>query len=79
MQLSLLPQRRLDAQINDVNSLLAAPYGLLLIVSPVGAGKTTTVHSLFSKLNQSDKSIVTIEDPVERQIHGANQIQVDPK
>jgi type II secretory ATPase GspE/PulE/Tfp pilus assembly ATPase PilB-like protein len=66
-------------QINDVHSLLGAPYGLLLIVGPVGAGKTTTVYSLLSRLNQPDRSIVTIEDPVERRIPGANQIQVDPK
>lgn len=66
-------------QLLDVQSLLAAPYGLLLVVGPVGAGKTTTVYSLLSRLNQSEKSIVTIEDPVERQIQGANQIQVDPK
>lgn len=67
------------AQMQDVNSLLGAPYGLLLVVGPVGSGKTTTVYSLLSRLNQADKSIVTIEDPVERRISGANQIQVDPK
>jgi type II secretory ATPase GspE/PulE/Tfp pilus assembly ATPase PilB-like protein len=66
-------------QMQDVNSLLGAPYGLLLVVGPVGAGKTTTVYSLLSRLNQPDRSIVTIEDPVERRIPGANQIQVDPK
>ena len=68
-----------SAQMQDVNSLLGSPYGLLLVVGPVGAGKTTTVYSLLSRLNQPDKSIVTIEDPVERRISGANQIQVDPK
>jgi type II secretory ATPase GspE/PulE/Tfp pilus assembly ATPase PilB-like protein len=66
-------------QMQDLNSLLGAPYGLLLVVGPVGAGKTTTVYSLLSRLNQPDRSIVTIEDPVERRIPGANQIQVDPK
>ena len=66
-------------QINDVHSLLGAPHGLLLVVGPVGAGKTTTVYSLLSRLNQPDRSIVTTEDPVERRIAGANQIQVDPE
>ena len=66
-------------QLKTVYRFLAAPYGLLLVVGPVGAGKTTTVYSLLSKLNQPDRSVVTIEDPVERRIPGASQIQVDTK
>lgn len=66
-------------QLKTVNEFLSAPYGLLLVVGPVGSGKTTTVYSLLSQLNRPDRSVVTIEDPVERRIHGANQIQVDPK
>ena len=66
-------------QTKTVSELLRAPYGLLLVVGPVGCGKTTTVYSFLSRLNQPDKSVVTIEDPVERRLHGANQIQVDPK
>jgi type II secretory ATPase GspE/PulE/Tfp pilus assembly ATPase PilB-like protein len=66
-------------QLRTVYRFLAAPYGLLLVVGPVGAGKTTTVYSLLSKLNQPDRSVVTIEDPVERRIPGASQIQVDTK
>jgi type II secretory ATPase GspE/PulE/Tfp pilus assembly ATPase PilB-like protein len=66
-------------QLLTVNRFLGAPYGLLLVVGPVGAGKTTTVYSLLSKLNRPDRSLVTIEDPVERRIPGASQIQVDTK
>lgn len=66
-------------QTQTVSELLRAPYGLLLVVGPVGCGKTTTVYSFLSRLNQPEKSVVTIEDPVERRLHGANQIQVDPK
>jgi type II secretory ATPase GspE/PulE/Tfp pilus assembly ATPase PilB-like protein len=66
-------------QTKTVSELLRAPYGLLLVVGPVGCGKTTTVYSFLSRLNQPDKSVVTIEDPVERRLHGANQIQVDPR
>ena len=69
----------LDSQLAAVEQLTAAPYGLLLVVGPVGSGKTTTVYSLLSQLNQPDKSVVTIEDPVERRVTGANQIQIDPK
>jgi type II secretory ATPase GspE/PulE/Tfp pilus assembly ATPase PilB-like protein len=66
-------------QLRTVYRFLSAPYGLLLVVGPVGAGKTTTVYSLLSQLNQPDRSVVTIEDPVERRIPGASQIQVDTK
>ncbi|MEZ6058918.1 MAG: GspE/PulE family protein [Planctomycetaceae bacterium] len=69
----------LDDQLRNVMHLLEAPYGLLLIVGPVGAGKTTTLYSLLKELNQPDRSVVTIEDPVERRIPGANQIQIEPK
>ncbi len=69
----------LNDQLRNVQKLLEVPYGLLLIVGPVGAGKTTTLYSLLKELNQPDRSVVTIEDPVERRIPGANQIQVDVK
>jgi type II secretory ATPase GspE/PulE/Tfp pilus assembly ATPase PilB-like protein len=68
-----------DDQMQVVSNLLSIPYGLILVVGPVGAGKTTTLYSLLRELNQPDRSVVTIEDPVERRIAGANQIQIDPK
>ena len=68
-----------DDQIAAVERLLRAPYGLILVVGPVGCGKSTTVYSLLSELNSPEKSLVTIEDPVERRIPGANQIQIDNK
>lgn len=79
-QLSSLTQLGFyDDQFAAARRLLAAPYGLLLVVGPVGSGKSTTVYSMLSELNSPDKSVVTIEDPVERRIAGANQIQVDNK
>ncbi len=66
-----------DDQFAAVKRLLGAPYGLFLVVGPVGCGKSTTVYSLLSELNSPEKSLVTIEDPVERRIPGANQIQID--
>ena len=68
-----------DDQFAAARRLLAAPYGLLLVVGPVGSGKSTTVYSMLSELNSPEKSVVTIEDPVERRIAGTNQIQVDNK
>ena len=68
-----------DDQYAAVRRLLGAPYGLFLVVGPVGCGKSTTVYSLLSELNSPEKSLVTIEDPVERRIPGANQIQIDNK
>lgn len=68
-----------DDQLNSVKDLLQAPYGLLLVVGPVGSGKSTTVYSLLNELNSTEKSLVTIEDPVERRLNGANQIQIDAK
>ena len=49
------------------------------MVGPVGSGKSTTVYSLLNEINTPEKSVVTIEDPVERRIPGANQIQVDTR
>jgi type II secretory ATPase GspE/PulE/Tfp pilus assembly ATPase PilB-like protein len=66
-----------DDQLSAVRTLLDAPYGLMLVVGPVGSGKSTTVHCLLKELNSPEKSVVTIEDPVERRIPGINQIQID--
>jgi len=55
------------------------PYGLILVTGPTGSGKTTTLYTALSKINKSSKKIITVEDPVEYQIDGINQIQVKPK
>lgn len=68
-----------DDQLQSVRNLQSAPYGLLLVVGPVGSGKSTTVYSMLNEINSPEKSVVTIEDPVERRIPGANQIQVDTR
>ncbi len=64
-------------QLDQINNLLRTPYGLVLVVGPVGAGKTTTLYNFVASLNQPEKSIVTIEDPVERRLPGASQIQIE--
>lgn len=79
-QLNSLPSLGFDPQqLETVKKLLQAPYGLLLVVGPVGSGKSTTVYDLLNVINTPERSVVTIEDPVERRLRGANQIQVDPR
>jgi general secretion pathway protein E len=58
--------------------LLALPHGMIVITGPTGSGKTTTLATMLSILNESTRKILTIEDPVEYEIHGVNQSQVKP-
>lgn len=55
---------------------IETPYGIILITGPTGSGKTTTLYSTLARLNSPDRQIMTIEDPVEYNLHGINQIQV---
>ena len=59
--------------------LIHKPYGKLLVTGPTGSGKTTTLYGALQKINTTDKKIITIEDPVEYQIRGVNQIHVKPQ
>ncbi|NPA95794.1 MAG: type II secretion system ATPase GspE [Thermodesulfobacteria bacterium] len=56
--------------------LIRKPYGMILVTGPTGSGKTTTLYSVMNRINSPDKKIVTVEDPVEYQLEGINQIQV---
>jgi general secretion pathway protein E len=58
------------------NQLLARPHGILLVTGPTGSGKTTTLYAALSKLDNTSQKIITVEDPVEYQLEGINQIQV---
>jgi len=55
------------------------PHGIFLVTGPTGSGKSTTLYSALKQINQSDKKIITIEDPVEYQMDGINQIHVNPQ
>ncbi len=61
------------------NEMIARPHGIILVTGPTGSGKTTTLYGALSKINSPDKNIITIEDPVEYQLKGIGQIQVNPK
>jgi type IV pilus assembly protein PilB len=55
------------------------PYGAILVTGPTGSGKSTTMYSTLNILNEVDKNIITVEDPVEYRLNGVNQVQVNPK
>jgi len=55
------------------------PYGAILVTGPTGSGKSTTMYSTLNILNEEDKNIITVEDPVEYRLPGVNQMQVNPK
>ena len=65
------------AEIFD--GLIRRPHGILLVTGPTGSGKTTTLYAGLDKINSPEKKIITIEDPVEYQLAGVNQIPVRPK
>lgn len=60
----------------QVKAAIDAPHGLILVTGPTGSGKTTTLYSALNELNSPEWNIITVEDPVEFQIHGINQIAV---
>lgn len=68
-----------EAQTQTIKKCLTLPYGMVLSVGPVGSGKSTTMYSCLELLNQPGRSLVTIEDPVERRIEGINQVQIEPR
>ena len=68
-----------DQFLPQFQKVLDQPHGILLVTGPTGSGKTTTLYTALSKLNTPDVKIITVEDPVEYQIEGINQIQAKPQ
>ena len=68
-----------DAFLPRFLKVLSQPHGILLVTGPTGSGKTTTLYTALEKLNTPAVKIITVEDPVEYQIEGVNQIQVKPQ
>lgn len=64
-------------QLRDLENAVLKPYGIVLVTGPTGSGKTTTLYSILSRLNKPSVNIATLEDPVEYQMPGINQVQVN--
>ena len=64
--------------LKGFQELIQNPHGIILVTGPTGSGKTTTLYCALQKINFPDKKIITVEDPVEYQLRGVNQIQVKP-
>jgi len=68
-----------NRKVGIFNRLIKSPYGIVLVTGPTGSGKTTTLYAALTSINQPAVNIITIEDPIEYQIDGIGQIQVNPK
>ncbi|MFC1766806.1 GspE/PulE family protein [Planctomycetota bacterium] len=78
----LMGLHKLGMSENDqpnMEMILERPHGILLVTGPTGSGKTTTLYASLAHINDIERKIITIEDPIEYQLHGINQIQVSRK
>ncbi|MCG8508508.1 MAG: GspE/PulE family protein, partial [Rhodospirillales bacterium] len=79
---TLLGLKQLGMAEDDLavfSKVLSLPHGIVLVTGPTGSGKTTTLYAALSRINDIERKIVTIEDPIEYQLAGVNQIQVSSK
>jgi type IV pilus assembly protein PilB len=65
--------------LRNLETAMLRPYGVIIVCGPTGSGKTTTLYSVLSKINSTRVNIITLEDPVEYQIPGVNQVQINPQ
>jgi len=65
--------------LKNLEQAILVPHGIILVTGPTGSGKTTTLYSVLSKINTPRVNIVTLEDPVEYQMAGVNQVQINPQ
>jgi type IV pilus assembly protein PilB len=68
-----------EDDLEKVERILKNPYGIILVTGPTGSGKSTTLYTLLSELNDNSKNIITVEDPVEYVVEGINQVNVNAK
>src|SRR5207249_2697473 len=88
---NLLVENAITAEASDIHiepfedtlkrfdALIKRPHGIILVTGPTGSGKTTTLYGALDKINSPERKIITVEDPVEYQLKGVNQIAVKPK
>jgi type IV pilus assembly protein PilB len=67
------------SMLEKYRRLISKPYGMILVTGPTGSGKTTTLYASINSIDRKANNVVTVEDPVEYQIMGVNQLQVNPK
>ncbi len=89
MVLRLLDKQNLSAGLKQLGFLpgsldafqkaIARPYGMILVTGPTGSGKSTTLYSVLAEMNEPSRNILTVEDPVEYQVEGITQVQVNPE
>jgi general secretion pathway protein E len=79
MALSLTAIGMAPDHLHVVNETIHRPHGIFLVTGPTGSGKTTTLYSCLSVINRPDLNILTVEDPVEYQLAGISQVQINPK
>src|SRR6202000_1444066 len=68
-----------EAMAASFRTVLDRPHGIVLVTGPTGSGKTTTLYTALLELNTTERKILTVEDPVEYQLAGINQVQVKPQ
>jgi len=68
-----------EASITVINQLIHKKHGIILVTGPTGSGKTTSLYAAISRINSIDRNIITVEDPIEYDLKGIGQIQVNPK
>jgi len=66
-------------ELSSLERILRLPHGIVLVTGPTGSGKTSTLYTALQEINDSERKIITIEDPIEYQLRGVNQIQVSEK
>jgi len=89
INIRILPQSRLisdlfslgiaESDVNKLSKLIHKPHGIILVTGPTGSGKTTTLYACMNMLKDTSRKIITIEDPIEYDMHGIVQMQVHPE